>query len=420
MTIKLNKLSNGFQVITEKIPGIKTVSVGVWIKVGGRHETNNQTGLAHFLEHMAFKGTEKRTAVDIVNQIENVGGYMNAYTSREVTNYYMRVLPENTELAIEILHDILLNSIFDEKEIDLERNVILQEIGQYLDTPDEIIFDWLQEISYPNQSVGRSILGYEKLVKSYCRDDLLNFTKKHYIPNKMILCAAGDVSHQKILDLSEKLFGNMKNSIPDFANKCDFVGGSLFKKKNLEQTHLAMSFETSGLKSEDIYANQIFSIILGGGMSSRLFQEVREKRGLCYSIYSSIDALSDSGTLTIYAGTNKEKISELSSIIIKEIKKVSNKIDQKELERSKAQIKAGILMGMESTPSRCERLSRSLITWNKIKTLDEIIKKIDKVNLDDLRKVGENMCLSDNFSLVVYGQIGKDLDFNCLKNSLKE
>jgi len=420
VTINLNKLSNGFQVITEKIPGIKTVSVGVWIKVGGRHETNNQNGLAHFLEHMAFKGTEKRSAVDIVNQIENVGGYMNAYTSREVTNYYMRVLPEDTKLAIEILHDILLNSNFDKKEIDLERNVILQEIGQYLDTPDEIIFDWLQEISYPNQSIGRSILGSDKLVKSYCRDDLINFTKKHYIPNKMILCAAGDVDHQQILDLAEKLFGNMESSVLDFTQKCNFVGGSLFKKKKLEQTHLAMSFETSGLKSQDIYANQIFSIILGGGMSSRLFQEVREKRGLCYSIYSSIDALSDTGTLTIYAGTNKDKISDLSSIIIKEIKKLSNEITQKELERSKAQIKAGILMSMESTPSRCERLSRSLITWNKIKPLDEIIKKIDKVNLDDLKKVGENICLSDNFSLIVYGQTEKDLDFDCLKNCLKE
>lgn len=420
MTINLNKLSNGFQVITEKIPGIKTVSVGVWIKVGGRHETNNQNGLAHFLEHMAFKGTEKRSAVDIVNQIENVGGYMNAYTSREVTNYYMRVLPEDTKLAIEILHDILLNSNFDKKEIDLERNVILQEIGQYLDTPDEIIFDWLQEISYPNQSIGRSILGSDKLVKSYCRDDLINFTKKHYIPNKMILCAAGDVDHQQILDLAEKLFGNMESSVLDFTQKCNFVGGSLFKKKKLEQTHLAMSFETSGLKSQDIYANQIFSIILGGGMSSRLFQEVREKRGLCYSIYSSIDALSDTGTLTIYAGTNKDKISDLSSIIIKEIKKLSNEITQKELERSQAQIKAGILMSMESTPSRCERLSRSLITWNKIKPLDEIIKKIDKVNLDDLKKVGENICLSDNFSLIVYGQTEKDLDFDCLKICLKE
>ncbi len=420
MTIRLNKLSNGFQVITEKIPGIKTVSVGVWIKVGGRHETNNQTGLAHFLEHMAFKGTKKRSALDIVNQIENVGGYMNAYTSREVTNYYMRVLPEDTKLAIEILHDILLNSTFDRKEIDLERNVILQEIGQYLDTPDEIIFDWLQEISYPDQSVGRSILGYHDMVKSYSRDDLLSFTKRHYIPNKMILCAAGDVSHQQILDLSENLFGNMKNSASDLTQKCNFVGGSLFKKKELEQTHLAMSFETSGLKSEDIFANQIFSIILGGGMSSRLFQEIREKRGLCYSIYSSIDALSDAGTLTIYAGSNKDKISDLSNIIIKEIKKISADINQKELERSKAQIKAGMLMSMESTPSRCERLSRSLITWNKIISIEEIIKKIDKINLDDLRKVGENICSSNNFSLIVYGQIEKDLDFDKLKNFLKE
>ena len=419
MTIKLDKLSNGFQIVTEKISGIKTVSVGVWIKAGGRHERKDETGLAHFLEHMAFKGTKNRSSIDIVNQIEDVGGYMNAYTSREITNYYMRILPEDINLAIDILNDILSNSLFEENEINLERNVILQEIGQYADTPDEIIFDWLQDISYPNQPLGRPILGYNNLINTYNRKNLIDFTKKHYIPNKMVLCAAGDVVHEEIVDYANKLFGDMRKCNIEPAMECKFVGGSSIKKKNLEQTHFTLSFESSSLKDEDIFASQIFSIILGGGMSSRLFQEVREKRGLCYSIYSTIEALSDTGMLTIYAGTSDDKINDLSKIIVDQIKKITNKITSDELKRSKSQIKSGILMSMESTPSRCERLSRSLITWDKIVSLDETIKKIEKVNIEDLKKIGKKICFSEKFSSVIYGSLQKGFDFSSLENDLK-
>ncbi|MEM8823743.1 MAG: pitrilysin family protein, partial [Pseudomonadota bacterium] len=310
MTTCLHRLSNGLRIVTEHMPGLESASVGIWVGAGGRHETTEQNGIAHFLEHMAFKGTEERTALQIAEQIEDVGGYINAYTSREVTAYYARVLGEDVPLAVDLISDIVLNPIFLEDEIETERGVILQEIGQALDTPDDIIFDWLQEAAYPEQPMGRTILGPSERVQAFTGEDLRQFTGQHYGPEQMILSAAGAVDHDAIVRQAEALLGHLKPQSQAAPVPSLFQGGEARRVKGLEQAHLALGFAQPGYRDDGIYTAQVFAGAVGGGMSSRLFQEAREKRGLCYTIFASIGAYSDTGLLTIYAGTGEEDISD--------------------------------------------------------------------------------------------------------------
>ncbi len=375
MSIKHHKLSNGFQVITENMPGLKSASLGIWISAGGRHERREQNGIAHFLEHMAFKGTKTKSALDIAEAIENVGGYINAYTSRETTAYFVRVLNEDVEMAANILADILRNSVFDQREVDVERGVILQEIGQTLDTPDDIVFDWLQETAYPEQSLGRSI-------------------------------AAGGVDHEKLCVLAENAFGDLKKPQSTYRSKsAAFSGGEFRKDKSLEQAHFALAFESPSYKSPDIYTAQVYSIALGGGMSSRLFQQIREKRGLCYSIFAQAGAFSDTGLTTIYAGTSGEQIPDLSKLTVNELKRVATDLSEVEVTRARSQMKAGLLMGLESPSSRAERLARMIQIWGKVPSLDETIEKIDAVNLDKVRTYAENVVTQAQFAMALYGPI---------------
>jgi predicted Zn-dependent peptidase len=419
LTINTHLFSNGFQIATEYMPNFKTAALGIWIKVGGRHETKNQNGIAHFLEHMAFKGTSTRSSLEIAEAIENVGGYINAYTSREITNYYCRIMSEDIPLALDVITDIVLNSTLTQKEIDVERNVILQEIGQTNDTPDDIIFDWLQEIAYPDQPYGRSILGPPKNVSGFSREDLVDFTKSHYTPNQMILCASGDVDHDKLVKLSEKYLANLQKKNETEIVPGRFVGGEKRVAKELEQAHFALSFQAPSVKSPDIFSGQIFSVAFGGGMSSKLFQEVREKRGLCYSIFSSLDASVDTGALTIYAGTSEEKVSELAYVVIDEIRRSVDGFTLRDLERARAQIKAGLLMGLESTSNRSERLARTLSIWNKVISVEETLEKINAVSIDDLRKFSESLCQSSKPAMALYGPVKKapTLDELCIKLS---
>ncbi len=405
MTVKFTKLGNGFTIATEFMPNFKTASIGVWIKVGGRHENKKQNGIAHFLEHMAFKGTKKRSSLEIAEEIETVGGYMNAYTSREMTNYYCRILSQDAGLALDVISDIVLHSTIRAEEVDLERNVILQEIGQTNDTPDDIIFDWLQEVCYPKQPIGRSILGSIENVRNFNRQDLLAFTRKNYKPNKMILCATGDIDHDNIVAKAENYFAHLSKAEDVLLQKAKFVGGEIRVEKPLEQAHFAISFEAPSVKSKDIFTSQIFSVIMGGGMSSRLFQEIREKRGLCYTIYSSLEALEDTGSITVYAGTSEEKVLELANVVSDEIKRASDTITVKELERSRSQIKAGMLMGLESTASRSERLARTISVWDRVVSIDETIAKIDNVSLDDLQSYSYSLCTSGKLGLALYGPV---------------
>lgn len=406
MSVKLHTLSNGFQIVTEHMPGFQSASLGIWIKAGGRHERAEENGIAHFLEHMAFKGTKTRSALQIAEMIEDVGGYINAYTSREVTAYYTRVLKEDVALSINLLFDILQNSIFEEKEIEVERGVILQEIGQSLDTPDDVIFDWLQDISYPDQALGRTILGPSERVKNFSRANLIDFIAQHYHPERMILSAAGGIYHDEIIRLAEASFGTLPmRAAPENFGKAKFVGGEFRKEKSLEQAHVALAFESPSYRDDDIYTAQIYSVALGGGMSSRLFQEIREKRGLCYTIFAQAGAFSDSGMMTIYAGTSEAQVPDLMALTFDELRRAAEDMSSNELERARAQMKAGMLMGLESASNRAERLARQVQVWGYVPELEETVAKIENVTLDRLRSFSERIASKAPAALALYGPI---------------
>ena len=418
MSINVTTLDNGFRIVSEQMSGLKSASVGIWINTGGRNETLKQNGIAHFLEHMAFKGTQSRSALDIAQAIENVGGYINAYTSKEMTAYYARVLEDDVPLAIDVISDILLNPIFDQRELETERGVILQEIGQSLDTPDDVIFDWLQEAAFPDQPLGRTILGPSELVKNFSREDLLEFVSEQYGPEQMVLSAAGSVDHEKIVSQVKLLFDKKEPISKAAMISSKYNGGEKQVDKNLEQAHFALAFEAPGYRDETIYTSQIYSIALGGGMSSRLFQEIREKRGLCYTIFAQGGAYSDTGLLTIYSGTSADSLKDLSDITISEMKRMAIDFEQIELDRARVQMKAGLLMGLESASARAERLARMLTIWDRIPTLDEIVKKIDAVDLNDVRHFSDSIISNKKPTLSTYGPISNGVPFNQIIDSL--
>ncbi|MFQ1699110.1 M16 family metallopeptidase [Loktanella agnita] len=405
MTIELHTLSNGFQIVTEQMPGLKSTSIGIWVQAGGRHERLEQNGVAHFLEHMAFKGTKTRSALQIAESIEDVGGYINAYTSREMTAYYARVLEDDVALGLDVIADILLNPVFDPAEIEVERGVILQEIGQALDTPDDIIFDWLQEVAYPDQSIGRTILGPSDRVSAFSRADLQGFVGEHYGPNQMILSAAGAVDHDAIVRQAEALFGHLAAvpRAPELLQPAAFVGGEHREIRNLEQVHFALALEGPDYRDPAIYTAQIYASALGGGMSSRLFQEVRENRGLCYTIFAQAGAYEDTGLTTIYAGTSAEQIEALAHITMDEMKRAADDMTAAEVARARAQMKAGLLMGLESPSNRAERLARLLSIWGRIPTIEETIARIDAVTTGDVKAFGGQMAGQAGAAMALYG-----------------
>ena len=405
MTVQTHTLANGFRIVTEAMPGLQSAAIGIWITAGGRHERAEQNGIAHFLEHMAFKGTETRSALQIAEAIEDVGGYINAYTSRETTAYYARVLGEDVPLALDVIADILLNPQFAPHEIETERGVILQEIGQVLDTPDDVVFDWLQEVAYPDQALGRTILGPAERVKGFDRADLERFVAEHYGSGNMILSAAGAVDHDQLVAMAERLFGGMTARGSTEPTPARFAGGEVRHAKTLEQAHWALAFETPDYRDHDIYVAQIYSIALGGGMSSRLFQEIRENRGLCYTIFAQAGAYADTGMLTVYAGTGGESLGDLSDVTIDEMKRAAEDLSQEELDRARAQMKAGMLMGLESPSARAERLARMIQIWDRVPPLEETVALIEAVDLPRLRAFAEHIVATAPAALSLYGPV---------------
>ena len=414
MTVQTATLPNGFRIVTEHMPGLESTAIGIWITAGGRHERPEQNGIAHFLEHMAFKGTATRSALQIAEAIEDVGGYINAYTSREVTAYYARVLRNDVSLALDVVADILRNPVFDPKEIEVERHVILQEIGQAADTPDDIIFDWLQEKAYPDQPIGRTILGETAQVSGFTKDDLATFVSEHYGPDQMILSAAGAVDHDAIVAQAEALFADMVPRPFLLADAARFQGGESRKVKDLEQAHLALAFESPGYRDPNFYTAQVYSVALGGGMSSRLFQEIREKRGLCYTIFAQTGAYSDTGMTTIYAGTSGDEIKDLTNLTIDEMKRAADDMSPAEVARARAQMKAGLLMGLESPSSRTERLARMIQIWGEVPSLEDTVARIDSVTTGDVRAFGEQLVRAAPAALALYGPVGDAPDLTAL------
>lgn len=418
MSVQLHRLSNGFRVVTEDMPGLRSASLGIWITAGGRHERPEQNGIAHFLEHMAFKGTETRSSLQIAQEIENVGGHINAYTSHEMTAYYARVLENDVPLAMDVISDIVLNPIFDPREIEVERGVILQEIGRVQDTPDDIIFDWLQEVAFPDQAMGRSILGPPERVRGFGRADLQEFVSRHYGPERMILSAAGAVDAEKIVADAEKRFGSLPRGTEKPADAAAFRGGERREIKELEQVHFAYGFETPGARDDDLHTAQIYSIMLGGGMSSRLFQEIRERRGLCYAIFAQTGAYADIGMTTIYAGTSGEDIRELSTTVMDELRRAADDVTEEEVARARAQMKAGLLMGLERPSSRAGRLARLVSIWDRVPPLDETISEIEAVDRGKVAEFAGRIAGKGQAAMTLYGPAGDAPELDELKERL--
>ncbi|QXT40943.1 M16 family metallopeptidase [Gymnodinialimonas ceratoperidinii] len=417
MTVELHTLDNGLRIVTEHMPGLESTALGIWVSAGGRHERVEQNGIAHFLEHMAFKGTARRSALQIAEEIEDVGGYINAYTSREVTAYYARVLKDDVALALDLIGDIVLNPIFDPREIEVERGVILQEIGQAADTPDDVIFDWLQAAAYPEQPLGRTILGPAERVQAFGRKDFDTFVAENYGPGQLIVSAAGAVDHDEIVRLAEKAFGHLKPVPQALPQPGTFQGGEHRVVKALEQAHFTLALEAPGYRSDDIYTAQIYATALGGGMSSRLFQEIREKRGLCYTIYSQVGSYDDTGLLTIYAGTSGEDLPELVGLTIDELKRSADTMTEAELARARAQMKAGLLMGLESPSARAERLARLVAIWNRVPPLEESVARIDAVTLDGLKEHAGAMGQAGS-AMALYGPVDSAPDLATVRERL--
>ncbi len=406
MTVETHVLANGLRIAVEPMPGLRSASIGVFLTAGGRHERIEQNGIAHFLEHMAFKGTPTRTAQQIAEEIEDVGGYINAYTGKEMTAYYARVLEADVGRALDILADIVLNPLFETPDIEVERGVILQEIGQALDTPDDIIFDWLQEAAYPGQPFGRTILGPAERVSGFGRPDLAGFVAEHYGPDRIIVAAAGAVDPEDLRAAVERHFGGLaaRPRLPVMPAR--FEGGERREARDLEQVHVAMAFEAPDVRSDTAYAAQIYATALGGGMSSRLFQELREKRGLCYTIFAQAGAFDDTGRITLYAGTGGDQIRERAELTIDELRRAADGFGPAELERARAQLKAGLLMGLESASARAERMARMLSVWGRVPTIEETIARIDAVTPERLRAFGEALAARAEPALAMLGPVG--------------
>ena len=402
---RISTLPNGLRVVTRAMPGLHSASIGIWVNAGCRDERAEQNGIAHFLEHMAFKGTPTRSALQIAETIENVGGYINAYTSRDVTSYYVRVLAGDVALALDVISDIVLNPVFEQREIEVERGVILQEIGQSLDTPDDVIFDWLQEAAYPDQPMGRTILGPAERVSHFSRDDLSRFIGEHYGPERMIVAAAGAVDHDRILRQVETIFGGLAARAVTTREPARWQGAETRRVKKLEQAHFALAFEGPGYQDADFYAAQIWTSALGGGMSSRLFQKIREEKGLCYSIFAQSGFHDDTGMVTIYAGTSGEQVADLAMLTVDELKRSADDMTEAEVARARAQMKAGLLMGLESPTGQAERMARSLAIWGRVPDAAEVAERIDAVTVAQIRDHARKLLDNARPALALYGPV---------------
>ena len=384
--IQLTRLPSGLTVVTERMDRVETVSFGAYVGTGSRNESAEENGVSHFLEHMAFKGTETRSAAAIAEEIEAVGGHINAYTAREQTAYYVKVLKEDTALAADIIGDILTHSTFEPEELERERGVILQEIGQANDTPDDIIFDHFQTAAYPSQPLGRPVLGLEAGIKSMPRSVLTGYMKRHYAHANVVVAAAGNLEHEVVLDLVGRHFTDLPANPPPAMAQATYKGGEFREDRDLDQVHIVLGFPSVGFADPDYYPTLLLSTLLGGGMSSRLFQEVREKRGLVYSIYSFAAPYVDGGLFGIYAGTGESEAEELMPITLEELRKVQSEVSEAELHRARAQVNASLLMSLESTGSRCEQIARQLQVFGRIVPTAETVAKLNAVTPDDIQR----------------------------------
>lgn len=386
MDVNVTRLSSGLTVVTEKMPRVESVALGVWIKSGSRNELDSEHGIAHLLEHMAFKGTARRSARDIAEEIENVGGELNAATSVESTSYYARVLKEDLSLAVDILADILTESLFEEDELEREKNVILQEIGASLDSPDDVLFDNFSSVAFRDQKLGRTILGTAETVQSFQPEQIRAYLGRNYTTDRIFIVATGNVDHDAFTKEVEERFSGLRTTPLEtpVMDKAIYTGGEIRVERDLMDAQVILGFEGKAYHARDFYCSQILASILGGGMSSRLFQEVRETRGLCYSVYAFHWAFSDTGVFGVHAATGGENLPELMPVLIEELRKVSQDIQQQEIDRSRAQIRAQLLMSQESAVARAGQLARQMMLYGHPIPNEEMMERLSLITRDRL------------------------------------
>lgn len=403
--MRLTTLDNGLTVATDAMPSVESASVGLWVGVGTRHEKPTENGLAHLIEHMVFKGTAKRDAAAIAREIEDVGGHMNAYTSREQTAYYAKVLADDVPVAIDLISDIVQHSVFDPAELDRERAVIVQEIAQVNDTPDDVIFDHFQTAAFPDQGLGRPVLGTADVVRSVPRQSLVDYVAQSYGADSCILSVAGRVDHDRVVEMAAERFSAMPSKTTKTTDAGKYTGGEIRVERELEQLHVILGFRGTSFDDPDFYTLQVLSMIYGGGMSSRLFQEVREKRGLAYSIYSFTSAYQDDGLLGVYAGTGADEVGEVMPVICDQLRAIPDELDESELARAKIQLKSSLLMSRESTSARCEQLANHFLVHGRLPDLADIIENVEKVDQAAIGRVVARL-LSEPPTLTAVGPTG--------------
>ena len=402
--VRIDTLAGGLRVASDRMDQVETVSVGLYVAAGTRHEPAAINGAAHMLEHMAFKGTTRRDAKAIAEEIENVGAFMNAHTGREQTAYYIKCLKEDVDLALDILADIFLESVFDPAEFERERGVILQELGQVEDTPDDVIFDRFQETAFPDQALGRPVLGTADNIRRMPRAAALDWRRAMYAPGNVVLAAAGNLDAARLVARADELFGKWRATGGASDEPARYRGGEFRDDSDLEQAHLVLGFPSVAYRDPDYWAVQVFATLLGGGMSSRLFQEIREKRGLCYSISAHASSFADGGVFDVYTGTGEREMEELIPALVAELRGARALPTPAEVRRAKAQMRAGLLMSLESTNARMDALGGNLLVFGRDITPEEVSAKVEAVTAEDIVRVAGRI-LSGKPTLAALGPL---------------
>jgi predicted Zn-dependent peptidase len=413
-TYQKTTLPNGVRVITEAIPHVRSLSLGLWIETGSRDESPAKNGISHFIEHMVFKGTKKRSIKEIAQSIESVGGYLNAFTSKEHTCYYARVLDEHLELATDVLSDIVLSPTFPEKEITKEKNVVLEELKQAEDDPDDIIHDYFEKAIFKTHPLGMPVIGTTESISSFSRKDLIQYKSEQYTAGNLVVAGAGNIRHETVVELASRYLKN----IPQFAkeNKAkkfsmaieepNYVLSEYYKP--IQQAHICLGTIGCSVKSEDRFPMQVLNTLMGDGMSSRLFQNIREKYGFAYAVYSFNNMMEETGSAGVYVGTDGLHVQKCIDLVWKELKSLrKHGITKQELIRTKAQLKGSLMLGMENIPNRMIRLGSSELYFGDLITLDTIIKKIDAVKNDEVQEIAERLFVEDRFATVIFHPNGK-------------
>ena len=407
MTLEISKLPNGLTVVSDPMPQLESAALGIWVNTGSRNEMPAQMGVSHMLEHMAFKGTATRTARGIAEEIEAVGGVLNAYTSREQTAFHARVLKQDVPLALDIIGDILTNPSFEQSELERERQVVLQELGQVRDTPDDIVFDHLQSEIYRGQSLGWPILGNEETVSGFHREMLKGYMATQYRTEGMTLIASGAVNHAEIVRLAQDKCGGLNTGAVPAPAPAQYAGGDFRDDQDLEQAHVAYAFPGLSNSDPDYFVAQLYATALGGGTSSRLFQEAREKRGLCYSIYAFSNGFQDSGFLGVYVGTGEKEAAEISAVIAGEMEAIAGNLTDAEVGRARAQLKVSLLMGMERPGNRAEQIAGQLFALGKVQSSAEIVAQLDAIDAATVKRYAARVMQDARPTIAAVGPVAR-------------